>query len=94
MSGGLMRSISNFFSGGKSRKRKGGGGVADNAALVKGGKAKRNRKIRGGIYGQDVGGVADNAGLWNAKEYGQDSGPSLNLLATNYGGKSRRRRRK
>jgi len=95
MNGGIMNSIAKFFSGGKSRKRR-GGGVADNAAPVAslmGGRSKR-RKIRGGIYSQSSGPVANNAGHWNDSKYGSDSGPSLNLLATNYGGKSKRRGRK
>jgi len=90
----IMSKIASFFSGGKSRRIR-GGGVADNAAPVpssKGGRSRR-KKIRGGIYSQSSGPVADAAGSWNSSKNGSDQGPSLNLLATNYsGGKSRRRR--
>jgi len=126
VSSSFFSSLSNImgrFTGGKSRKRR-GGGVADNAALFNGGgrsrrmrggfasstsdlaenaapvgklqnggrrsKKRRGRKSRGGMYGQDVGGIAANAGSW---KYGNDSGPNLNLLATNYSGGKRRSRK-
>ena len=53
------------------------------ATSFSGGKrrSRKGRKMRGGMYGQNVaGGVASNAGSWK----GNDTGPNLNLLATNY----------
>ena len=127
VSSSFFSSLSNImgrFTGGKSKKRR-GGGVADNAAVFNGGsrsrrmrggfasstsdlaenaapvgklqnggrrsKKRRGRKSRGGtIYGQGSGNVAANAGSW---KYGNDSGPNLNLLATNYSGGKRRSRK-
>ena len=93
-SSGFFSSLNNImakFTGGKSRKRR-GGGVASNAAPVKGG---RSRRIRGGMNGASSNGVASDAGAWNSKLDGNDGhrgSPSLNIVATNYGGKSKRRK--
>jgi hypothetical protein len=147
-SSGFFSSLNNImakFTGGKSRKRR-GGGVASNAAPVKGGRSRRvrggmngtspnglggsdagrwnsavegndssppgfgpniratlyggkrtrRRRMRGGIYGQDTSGLS-NAGSWNSKTEGNDAhrgSPSLNIMATNYGGKSKKKRSK
>ena len=147
-SSGFFSSLNNImakFTGGKSRKRR-GGGVASNAAPVKGGRSRRirggmngtspnglggsdagrwnsavegndssppglgpniratlyggkrtrRRRMRGGIYGQDSSGLT-NAGNWDSKVMGNDGhrgSPSLNIMATNYGGKSKKKRSK
>jgi hypothetical protein len=95
-SSGFFSSLNNImakFTGGKSRKRR-GGGVASNAAPVKGG---RSRRIRGGMNGTSPNGLGgSDAGLWNSSTEGNDGhrgSPSLNIVATNYGGKSKKKKR-
>jgi len=65
------------------------------ATNYSGGRSRRRRRMRGGIYGQGSGNVASQAETWNSSKMGNDSSPgSLNLLATNYSGGRRTRRRK
>ena len=84
-----LNNIMKSFTGGKSKKRR-GGGVASNAAPVHstGGRSRR-RRIRGGIYSLGNGDIAANAvRVHDIKTSAQD----MQLIATNYGGRSRRRR--
>ena len=62
-----------------------------------GGKSRRrkHKKIRGGMYGQSNMDIALNSEKWNSSKWGNDQTPNnLQLMVTNYCGKSRRRSRR
>jgi len=86
-----LNNIMKSFTGGKSKKRR-GGGVASNAAPVNttGGRSRRRRRrVRGGTYSLGNGDIAANA----ARVEGIKTSPqNLQLIASSYGGRTRRRR--
>lgn len=64
-----------------------------------GGKTRRrhrkHKKSRGGMYGQSNMDIATNSEKWNSSKWGNDQSPgNLQLMVTNFGGKSRRKSRR
>lgn len=83
-----LNNIMKSFTGGKSKKRR-GGGVASNAAPVNMSGGRSRRRIRGGIYSLGNADIAANA----VRVHDIKTSPqNMQLIASNYGGRTRRRR--